>query len=298
MPLPVQGRGFFLGGLARSNLQSCLKEGGVVTSWMGGDEQNQQDAIKTAFEAAFPGMTLNLTVDLSKYHEGNIDEQLAQDNVFVDSIALQTLHDFPRWKHEDALLHYAPLGFDKIYPDFRDGDAAYYGYIGLAWELIWNSDKLQGKAIQDYPDFLRPEFKGKLALTYPNDDDAILFAFDLILNRYGTAWFEKLLEQEPRWVRGSATGPTLVADPNTTFAATFTSSLRLNKPPSPLKYRFPKKGEYVSWAQTAAILKDAPHPEGAKLLHNFLLSKEFQGGSGFWSVRSDVAAPQGYCWWL
>lgn len=103
---------------------------------MGGDEKNKQDAVKTAFEKAFPGMKLNLTVDLSKYHEGNIDEQLANGRVYVDTLGLQTLQDFPRWKEEGALLNYSPLGFDKIYPGFRDTDAAYYGFLAFGWQLI------------------------------------------------------------------------------------------------------------------------------------------------------------------
>ncbi|KAG5660882.1 hypothetical protein KAF25_002525 [Fusarium avenaceum] len=275
--------------------KAALKEGGVVTSWFGGDEKNQQDAVKKAFEAAFPGITLNLTVDLSKYHDGKIDEQLAGNNVYVDTVALQTTHDFPRWKEEGALLHYAPLGFDKIYPDFRDIDAAFYGYLGIAWQIIWNKDKLKGKkAPTEFPDFLAPEYKGKLALTYPNDDDAILFQFDLILNKYGTAWFNKLLEQKPRWVRGSATGPSLVADPKSPYVATFTSALGLTTGAGPLNATFPKQSNFVSWPQHTAILKDAPHPEGAKLLQNFLLSKDFQKASGFWPVRSDVSAPIGF----
>ncbi|KAH6950866.1 hypothetical protein DER45DRAFT_599415 [Fusarium avenaceum] len=275
--------------------KAALKEGGVVTSWFGGDEKTQQDAVKKAFEAAFPGIKLNLTVDLSKYHDGKIDEQLAGKNVYVDTVALQTTHDFPRWKEEGALLHYAPLGFDKIYSDFRDIDAAFYGYMGFAWQIIWNTDKLKGKkAPAEFPDLLAPEYKGKLALTYPNDDDAILFQFDLILNKYGTAWFNKLLEQKPRWVRGSATGPTLVADPKTPYVATFTSGLGLTPGTGPLNATFPKQSKFVSWPQHTAILKDAPHPEGAKLLQNFLLSKDFQKGSGFWPVRSDVSAPGGF----
>ncbi|KAH7247274.1 uncharacterized protein BKA55DRAFT_515304 [Fusarium redolens] len=275
--------------------KAALKEGGVVTSWFGGDEKNQQDAVKKAFEAAFPGVTLNLTVDVSKYHGGNIDEQLASNNVYVDTVALQTTHDFPRWKEEGALLHYAPVGFDKIYPDFRDIDAAFYGYMGIAWQFVWNSDKLKGKkAPAEFPDFLAPEYKGKLALTYPNDDDAILFQFDLILNKYGTSWFKKLIGQKPRWVRGTATGATLVGDPKSPYVATFTSALGLTTGTGSLNATFPKQSNFVSWPQHTAILKDAPHPEGAKLLQNFLLSKDFQKTNGFWPVRSDVAPAAGF----
>lgn len=55
----------------------------------------------------------------------------------------------------------------------------------------------------------------------------------------------------------------------------------------------PIKGPFVAWPQTGAILKDAPHPEGAKLLHNFLLSVERQD-PGRWSVREDFPAPAGF----
>jgi hypothetical protein len=95
--------------------QAALAEGGVVTCWHGGDETNQQDALKSAFEERFPGMTLNITVDVSKYHDGNIDRQLATGGVYVDSVILQTMHDYPRWANEGALLHYQQLGFDDIH---------------------------------------------------------------------------------------------------------------------------------------------------------------------------------------
>jgi hypothetical protein len=159
--------------------QAALEEGGTVTCWHGGDETYQQDGLKEAFESRFPGMTLNITVDVSKFHDGNIDRQLATDSLYVDSIILQTLHDYPRWDHEAALLHYKPLHFNKIHPAFRDVRAAWHGVSIFAWTFIWNSDRL-AHGPKEFADFLRPEFKNKIVLTYPNDDDAVLYAFDLM----------------------------------------------------------------------------------------------------------------------
>lgn len=159
--------------------QAALAEGGVVTLWHGGDEKNRQDSLKQAFETRFPNMTLNVTVDLSKYHDGNLDLQLAAKNVYVDSIILQTLHDYPRWKKEGALLNYAPRNFDQIYPIFKDADAAYAGLFIIAWSIQSNTNKT-ATALTSYNDFIKPEFKDKLALTYPNDDDAVLWQFDLL----------------------------------------------------------------------------------------------------------------------
>ena len=42
-----------------------------------------------------------------------------------------------------------------------------------------------------------------------------------------------------------------------------------------------------------AILKEAPHPNAAKLFVAWLLSKEWQSRAGVYSSRSDVPAPAG-----
>ncbi|CAO2653590.1 Nn.00g030010.m01.CDS01 [Neocucurbitaria sp. VM-36] len=272
--------------------RAAVDEGGLVTCWHGGDEVYQQNGLKKAFESRFPGMTLNVTVDVSKFHDGNIDRQLASGNLFVDSVILQTLHDYPRWDHEGALLHYQPLNFYKIHPAFRDIRAAWHGVSIFAWTFIWNGDRV-AEGPKEFTDFLKPEFKDKLVLTYPNDDDAVLYAFDLIMQQYGYEWFEALLAQNPHWVRGTGTPLTLLNATNGTAAATFTAGNGLSSSGS-LKVGIPTEGSFVTWAQRAAIFKDAPHPEGAKLLHNFMLSYERQNNTGSWSVLKDVPAPEGY----
>ena len=113
------------------------------------------------------------------------------------------------------------------------------------------------------------------------------------MRQYGVAWFNALLDQHPRWVRGSATPSTIIAQQNSTWAATFTSSARWNGS-FPIKVSRPVKGQFVSWPQTAAILADAPHPEGAKLLHNFYLTRDWQASSGRWPVRMDVDVSEGF----
>ncbi|RYO19840.1 hypothetical protein AA0113_g7520 [Alternaria arborescens] len=270
--------------------KAALAEGGVVTLWHGGDEKTQQNGLKTAFETRFPNMTLNVTVDLSKYHDGNLDDQLAADNVYVDSIILQTLHDYPRWKKEGALMNYAPLNFDKVYPVFKDADAAYSGLLIFNWGISANMNKTSTLPTS-YQDFTKPEFKDKIVLTYPNDDDAVLYQFELILQELGQEWFDALLANNPRWVRGTATPGALVRAANSSSAVTFTGGSSFTDQ-LPIRYSLPSDANFTSWAQTGAILKKAPHPEGAKLLHSFMLSDEYQTG-GSWSVREDIPAGKG-----
>lgn len=99
------------------------------------------------------------------------------------------------------------------------------------------------------------------------------------MQQYGDEWFEALLLQNPRWVRGTGTPLTLLSATNSTVAATFTAGMGLSSS-APLNVAIPSERSFVTWAQRAAIFKDAPHSEGAKLLHNFMLSYEHQNNKG------------------
>lgn len=184
--------------------QSALKEGGAVTVYAGGDTPGQQDGIKQAFEKRFPGMKLNVIVDYSKFHDARIDNQIATHSLIPDVVQLQTLQDFPRWKKEDVLLNYKPAGWDKIWPEFRDGDGAWTGVFVDAFSNVVDSRQLRQK---DWPreaaDYLRPALKDKIVVTYPNDDDAVLFWFKQVVDKYGWNYVAKFSEQNPIYVRGT-----------------------------------------------------------------------------------------------
>ncbi len=115
------------------------------------------------------------------------------------------------------------------------------------------------------------------------------------MQQYGTAWFDALLAQNPRWVRGTATPASLIFNASVSdSAATFTTFVGFDLDPSlHSDIAFPSQGTFTSWPQTGAILKDAPHPEGAKLFHNWLISDERQDTLG-WSVLQNASQPEGF----
>ncbi|KAM5359170.1 hypothetical protein ACJZ2D_014668 [Fusarium nematophilum] len=272
--------------------RAALAEGGIVSCYHGGDEVNQQDSLKRAFETRFPGMTLNVTVNRSKYHSLAIDRGLAAGNLDVDTIILQSLQDYQRWEKDGALLNYAPLNYDKVYPPFKHSRAAYYGFSINAWSTVWNTEKIENPP-KEWPDFLKPEYKNKIVATHPSDDDAVAYIFDLIMNQYGSEWFDGFLANNPRWVRGTGSPLAVLRQPNSTQGITFTAGIGL-RPSGALNVSFPEEGSFVSWARSVAIFDQAPHPESAKLFANFLLSDEFQQASAQWSARRDIVPPADY----
>ena len=97
-------------------------------------------ALEHAFKTRFPGMNIRILVDLSKYHDARIDNQLARGKLECDVTHLQTLHDYDRWKAEGHLLPYKPLGWEHVYPDFRDPDGTYVAVNVFCFTNIINTN--------------------------------------------------------------------------------------------------------------------------------------------------------------
>jgi ABC-type Fe3+ transport system substrate-binding protein len=275
--------------------KAAVAEGGQVIVYAGGDLPNAQAATELAFKARFTGMDIRILVDLSKYHDARIDNQLARGKLEPDVAHLQTLHDFDRWKHEGHLLPYKPLDWEQVYPDSKDPDGAFTAVNVFTFSNVVNTTLVpEAEAPRDALDYLNPKLKGQLVLTYPHDNDAVLYQFDRIVSVYGWEYMDRLRAQEPQWTRGTVPARLVVAKGDK--VATFTASGSLATPPdSPTKFLLPKTDSFLSWPQTGAIFKEARHSAAAKLYLSWLLSKEVQEGRAWqWPVRRDMTAPAGY----
>ena len=75
--------------------QAALAEGQPLTVWAGGDAKSQSLAYTAQFEQMFPGIPITVTVDLSKYHDAEIDKRLMFGEDVPDVIHIQTVQNFP-----------------------------------------------------------------------------------------------------------------------------------------------------------------------------------------------------------
>ncbi len=273
----------------------ALEEGGNLIVYAGGDTPTQQDYIRQAFEAQFPGIVANIIVDLSKYHSPRIDNQLARGALLADVAHLQTSQDFDRWKNEGRLLCYKPLGWEMVYPEYKD-PAGYYTALNIiAFSNIVNNLMVSENQVpRDAVDYLAPQLKGQLVFTYPNDDDAVLFQFKMLVDNCGWDYIDRLITQRPQWVRGTEAAYQMVVDQQK--AATFTAAAPLVSPPtSPVRFLLPEHDCFLSWPQRAAIFKAARHPAAAMLYLSWWLSLPVQENIwGQWPVRRDARPPGGY----
>jgi ABC-type Fe3+ transport system substrate-binding protein len=276
-------------------LYQAAKQEGVL-NFYGGGPATPYERRAAEFEKRFPGIKVSVTGGFSNILAPQIDEQIHQGKLAVDLTIFQTLQDYVRWKKAGLLLPFKPDGFDQIDPSFRDADGAYFGVWVTGLSYGYNTEKLTASDIpKSAQDFLKPTFTGKLITSYPQDDDVTLYLFSTIVGKYGWQYMDKYMANKPSFIRGHlgvvrsiSSGENVV-----TFDGTTTSILAAARSGMPVAIATSDVDPLPVWPQTAAIFKDAPHPNAAKLYLSWLLDKEQQSQIGTWSIRSDVPPPSG-----
>ena len=271
--------------LARQELSEANEK---LVVWAGGDAPNQQDALIAKFSERFPGIPVELTVDLSKYHDLAVYQQLLDGYLTPDVVMLQTMNDFEDWQAMGVLEPFKPESFPHLKQGYSDPDGAFLGVFMFTF-LPQYAKEGPSAPPKNFPDFLKPEYQGRLALTPPHDDDAVMYVYDHILQKHGDGFLTQLAAQSPAFVRGTAAPALLVGQEgvwgNLTGYPTY--------PEQPSIGFIPEDDVFVSWPQRAAMFKLTRHKAAARLWLAYLTSHEHQSGRGSWSVRDDVEPPEG-----
>ena len=253
------------------------------------------EAFAREFEQRFPGITVSLTGGFSNVLNSRINAQLRDHRLEVDMAFFQTVQDFVAWKPQGVLLSFKPEGYEQIAPAFREPDGAFTTTKVNQIVYAYNSALV---APQDVPksalDFLKPQFVGKLITCYPADDDATLYLFHTIVQKYGWAYMDRYMANKPSFVQGhlgvvrSVGAGTHAA----TFDATSTAEV-VKRAGAPIESVFSEQDATPLFTVTAGIFKDAPHPNAAKLFLTWFMAKEQRSRIGVFSARVDVPPPAG-----
>ncbi|KAF4319144.1 hypothetical protein JM18_006159 [Phytophthora kernoviae] len=263
----------------------AVAEGGNLVLYHGGDAADRQDRLRNAFTQRFPEINFTVIVDYSKYHDVRIDNQLETDTLVPDVVALQTLQDFTRWTKEGELLPYKPREFSKIHNSLKDENGAWMAYSIYTFGYLYNSSALNGLAAPTTPaDLADSQWAGKIASSYPHDDDAVLFVYARYVEKYGWDWVAKLAQQDIDFNRGSYVAGNLVTS-GEKIIGVGTSG---RPGTTPIEFVGGNGTDYLSWGQRVGILTKAKHHAAAKLFMNWIVSEEAQTSIVTSSVRTDI----------
>jgi iron(III) transport system substrate-binding protein len=170
--------------------------------------------------------------------------------------------------------------------------------VGKAWipgsallGMAWNTQCFP-QGVKDIPDFANAAFKGKLGVSDPRISAAQVDWYLWLEKTYGNGIIEKLAAQKPRIYGSSLTAAQAVASGEICGSpqAAGSTAVDLKSKGAPIEYRLANKGDNWNAAYLGMILKQAPHPNAAQLLANFIASPEGQAlhNFGLGAIYKDV----------
>ncbi len=277
-------------------LYEKAKQEGALTIYTGSGPSAAKGAADV-FQKRFPGITVTAKGGFSNVLDLEIDQQLKDKKVTTDYVQFQTIQDYSRWDKAGALLHYKADGFDQVLPSMKDKNGAWAAVNAIPLFYGYNPDKVQAAdAPKSALDFLKAQFRGQMVTAYPTDDDATLYDFYLITQRYGWDYMKKYMANQPYFIQGHRDVALQVKKGTHPLSFDMTNGSQTNgpTPDGNLKIALPAKDKIPVFFTAGGILKNAPHPNAAKLYLTWMLSKEQQARfPALYSPRKDMPAPAG-----
>jgi len=249
------------------------------------------------FQEKFPGIQVSVSGGFSNVLNQRIEKQMADGKLEVDLAFFQTVQDFVNWKKRGVLLPFKPNGFDQIMPNLRDPDGAYMSFAVNTILYAYNTNLVRAEDVpKSALDFLKPAFQDKLISVYPHDDDAALYLFHLIVQKYGWSWMDRYMANKPHFIQGHLPVARAIAEGKmaASLDATNTTTGALKRQGAPIEVAFSAEDETPVFTVTGGIFKNAPHPNAAKLFVTWYLATEQQSRLGTFSPRLDVPPPAGF----
>ncbi|GMF38723.1 unnamed protein product [Phytophthora lilii] len=136
----------------------AVTEGGNLVLYHGGDTPTSLNTLHDAFVKRFPKINFTAIVDYSKQNV------TASTTPSKEVTATRSQPGFPKY----------------IY----------------SFSFLYNTTALNGLAPPTTAaDLVDPKYAGKIASSYPHDDDAVLFLYTRYVEKYGWDWVAKLAQQ-------------------------------------------------------------------------------------------------------
>lgn len=187
-------------------------------------------------------------------------------------------------QYRSILDDYVSVNDADVMEPYRNTNGFCSFYIIEGTAIIINTNLIGDIEVKGYNDLLNEALKGKIAAADPTASSSALFQVENILAAFGGfeseggwEYLEKLLKNmDGKVASGSSAVWKSVADGEMVVGLTYEeAAFNLVRDGAPVEIIYPEEGTYFS-PTPAAVVKNAPHPENARLFIDFLLSEECQ----------------------
>ena len=258
-------------------IEAAKKEGKVV--WYTAVDVPVAERIAKAFEAKYPGIGLRVERSGGERIFQRIGQEYASKIHAVDVVNSSDAAHFIVWKRDGILAPYVPEDVALHYPaEQKDGDGLFASWRVWLSVIGYNTNLVKREeAPKSFADLLDPKWAGKIVKGHPGYSGTIMTATFQISRELGWEYFEKLARQKVMQVQSSTDPPKKLALGERAVMADGNeyNLFQLKEKGEPVEIVYPTEGTPLI-VGPSGVLKDAPHPNAARLLQSFLFSTEAQ----------------------
>ena len=251
-------------------LYEGAKKEGQIFWWDAQGLQESAQFIK-AFHERYPGITVS-------YYEANA--VISDEKYFIERQAgkhpVDVIHIdwYEKYKKEGCLVNMADIVRDTGYSKgllTKDQDAA--GIEHTVKGVAYNTKLISPKDVpRSWEDLLNPKWKGRIAMDY--QFEIFTFQADTWGEEKIIAYLKKLKEQNPSFNKGVTQTMTLLGAGEFSLATDASLGVVLGLQEKGIPIAFAPIGPLVGKFAPHVIVRDAPHPNSAKLFMRWLMSAE------------------------
>lgn len=274
-------------------LEEAARKEGEVTWYVASIDARNAEATGRAFTAKY-GPKVNVVRAPSQVMFQRLTQDLSQKARNADVFSSVDVGNFVTLKEQGALMAYKPENAAKLLPAFQalDKDGMFHATIASVIIIAYNKEKVAaGDVPKNWTDLLDAKWSGKIALGHPAFSGFAGNWAAQMNKLYGRPFIQALEKQKPQVGRSLFDAVNLVSSgERLVTAAPIAPILENADKGKPLAVTYPADGSILV-ATPSAVMKDAPHPNAAKLFMEFLLGPEFGAilvKARYEAMRADV----------
>jgi iron(III) transport system substrate-binding protein len=257
-------------------IEAATKEGTIV--FYSSYDVAVGEVFRKAFETKYPGISVRVERSGSERIFSRVAQEYESGIHAVDVVDSADATHLMVWKRQGLLAAYVPEELGKWPQEMRDPDGFYAAdrasltVIGYNTKLVKPED-----APKSYADLLDAKWRGKIVKAHPAYSGNIMTTTYALSGLLGWGFYEKLATQRVLQVQSSTEPPKKVAlgERAVMIDGNEYNLFLLKKQGAPIEVVYAAEGTTLCPGM-AGVMKDAPHPNAARLFASFLFSREAQ----------------------
>ena len=263
---------------------AAQKEGKVV--WYSATDVQVAEKLARAFEAKYPGIKVQVERSGAERLFQRINQEYGSKIHNADVIETSDAVHFVHFKKQGWLQPAVPSEVARHWPrEYKDADGTYAAYRAHLSVIAYNTKLVpREQAPKSHADLLDPKWQGKLVKAHPGYSGTIMTGTQaLSQSPLGWSYFEKLGKQKVMQVQSSTEPPKKLAQGERPVMADGNeyNVFVLKESGVPIEPVYAAEGTPIVIGN-AALLKNAPNPNAARLFYHFMFTREAQ------QLNSDV----------